>query len=82
MRYLLFLTMFWPALALAQNVTPGPITPTAWDDYRRAAELFNAGARVQAGCVMYRGQFRARLMLSADPNQPPDEAPALFASLN
>ncbi|WP_299746262.1 hypothetical protein [uncultured Tateyamaria sp.] len=74
MRYLLFLTMFWPALALAQGVKPGPITPTAWDDYRRAAELFNAGARVQVGCVMYRGQFRARLMLLAEPDQSSDGA--------
>ncbi|WP_299600473.1 hypothetical protein [uncultured Tateyamaria sp.] len=82
MRYLLFFAMFWPALAIAQGVKPGPITPTAWDDYRRAAELFNAGARVQAGCVMYRGQFRARLMLLADPDQSSDGGPALFASLN
>lgn len=82
MRYLLFLAMFWPALAFAQGVKPGPITPSAWDDYRRAAELFNSGARVQAGCVMYRAQFRARLMLLADPNQSPDGGPALFASMN
>ncbi|WP_189367448.1 hypothetical protein [Tateyamaria omphalii] len=61
---------------------PGPITPTAWDDYSRAAELFNEGQRVRAGCVMYRGQFRARVMLLADPNQSPDGGPALFASLN
>jgi len=82
MRHLVFLAIFWPTLAFAQALTPGPITPDAWDDYRRAAELFNAGKRVQAGCVMYRGQFRARLLLLANPDQPPDGGPALFASLS
>ncbi|MFL4469636.1 hypothetical protein ACERZ8_07060 [Tateyamaria armeniaca] len=82
MRPLIFLAIFWPTLALAQEIKPGPITPDAWDDYARAAELFNAGKRVQAGCVMYRGQFRARLLLLANPGQAPDGGPALFASLN
>lgn len=31
---------------------------------------------------MYRGQFRARLTLLANPNQPEDAGPALFASLS
>ena len=74
--------VLWPLAASAQDLTPGPMTPSAWDDYRRAAELFDAGQRLQAGCVMYRGQFRARLMLLADPDQPQDGGPALFASLN
>ncbi len=82
MQYLAFVFLFGPAVALAQNLTPGPMTPSAWDDYRRAAELFNEGARVEAGCVMYRGQFRARLMLLAERNLPSDGAPALFASLS
>ncbi|MEO0864378.1 MAG: hypothetical protein AAFY39_07280 [Pseudomonadota bacterium] len=82
MRGLLFLILLWPGLALGQDLDPGPMTPTAWDDYKRAAELYNGGARLQAGCVMYRGQFRARLMMMADPDLPPDGAPALFASLN
>ncbi|WP_299722100.1 hypothetical protein [uncultured Tateyamaria sp.] len=82
MRHLLALLLLCPTLAFGQSVQPGPITPTAWTDYQRAAELFNAGERVQAGCVMYRGQFRARLLLLANPNQPPDGAPALFASLS
>lgn len=82
MRYLFCILLFCPTLAFAQAVTPGPITPSAWDDYAQAAKLFNAGNRVQAGCVMYRGQFRARLLLLANPNQPPDGGPALFASLN
>ncbi|MEM8655398.1 MAG: hypothetical protein AAGF36_11675 [Pseudomonadota bacterium] len=82
MRYVLCLLLFWPTLAAAQDLRPGPITPSAWDDYARAADLFNAGDRVRAGCVMYRAQFRARLMLLADPNQSSDGGPALFASLN
>ena len=82
MRRLILLFLLCPTFALAQQVQPGAMTASAWTDYQRAAELFNAGARVQAGCVMYRGQFRARLLLLAEPNQPPDGAPALFASLS
>ena len=82
MRRLFFLLLLWPAATLAQSLTPGPITPSAWTDYQRAAELYNAGQRLQAGCLMYRGQFRARLMLLAEPKLPPDGAPALFASLS
>ena len=81
-RVVLALIVLWPAMAFAQGLTSGPITPSAWADYQRAAELYNAGQRLQAGCVMYRGQFRARLLLLAKPNQPPDGAPALLASLN
>ena len=82
MRRLVLALILWPTLALSQGLTPGPMTPSAWDDYRRAAELFNAGQRLQAGCVMYRGQFRARLFLLAEPNQAQDGGPALFASLS
>lgn len=82
MRNILIALFLWPATALAQDLRPGPMTASPWDDYSRAAQLFNAGQRLQAGCVMYRGQFRARLMMLADPNLPPDGAPALFASLN
>lgn len=81
-RYLISLFLLWPALASAKDLQPGPMTPSAWTDYQRAAELFNAGQRLQAGCVMYRGQFRARLMLLAEPNLPEDGAQALFASMN
>ena len=81
-RHLISLFLLWPALASAQDLQPGPMTPSAWTDYQRAAELFNAGQRLQAGCVMYRGQFRARLMLLAEPNLPEDGAQALFASMN
>ena len=80
-RFALIL-LFLPTLAFGQTLTSGPMTPTAWDDYVRAAELFNAGKRLQAGCVMYRGQFRARLLLLVENNQPSDGAPALFASLS
>ena len=82
MRRLLAAMLLWPTLLAAQGLNPGPITPSAWADYQRAAELFNAGERVQAGCVMYRGQFRARLMLLVEPDLPEDGARALFASLN
>lgn len=65
----------------AQTLDPGPVTPTPWDDYILAAETFNAGDRVLGGCLFYRGQFRARLLLTAQPNLPPDGGPALFAAL-
>ena len=82
MRLIIALFLLCPTLAFAQQVRPGPMTPSAWTDYHRAAELFNAGKRVQAGCVMYRGQFRARLLLLVEGNSPSDGAPALFASLS
>ncbi len=67
--------------ANAQSLDSGPVTATPWADYELSVTLFNAGDRVTAGCVMYRGQFRARLLLTARPNQPGDGAPALFGSL-
>ena len=82
MRLALLFILLWPGTALAQSLTPGPVTASAWTDYQRAAELYNAGQRLKAGCVMYRAQFRARLMLLAEPGQASDGAPALFASLN
>lgn len=74
-------TIALAAPAAAQTLEPGPLTPTAWDDYSLAVDLFNEGERLRAGCAFYRGQFRARLMLTVRPNTPPTEGTALFAAL-
>ncbi|MEJ6391086.1 hypothetical protein [Gymnodinialimonas ulvae] len=64
----------------AQTLSPAPMTSSPWDDYTRAAEVFNEGDRLRAGCILYRGQFRARLLLMIRPGRS-DQAQALFASL-
>ena len=65
----------------AQSLDPGPVTPDWSQDYRRAAMLFEAGDKLRAGCVFYRGQFRARLALAVHGDSAPDGMRSRFAAL-
>lgn len=76
------LALTLPAAALAQISVDEPVAGHPAGDYRRAAELFEAGSREQAVCLFYRGQYRFRVHLAARPELAPSGDPALFASLN
>jgi hypothetical protein len=62
---LALLVLVWALPAGAQALDPGPATP--FDDVVAAAERFEAGERRLAGCLLYRAQFRARLLAAVDP---------------
>lgn len=71
------------APALAQvDVSPYPLGAHPADDYNQAVAVFDAGDRVTAGCLFYRGQYRFRVHLEARPDLEPSGDPALMASLN
>lgn len=54
--------------------------PSAY--YILAQKLFDAGERNEAVFWFYAGQLRYRFFLAANPNLPPDQDPALFASVS
>ncbi|MCB2055022.1 MAG: hypothetical protein KDE35_12380 [Geminicoccaceae bacterium] len=71
-----------PVLAAAQEVASIPAEGAPVFDYRQAIALFEQGERRQATCLLYRGQYRARVHLRAHPDLEPSADPALYASLN
>jgi len=69
-----------PAGALAQPPFAEPSTPSAVQDYQRAAEFLRQGSPDEATYWFYRGQLRFRIYLLAHPEEPPDRGRALFSS--
>lgn len=68
--------------AIGQARATEPMTSSTIEDYEEAIDLLHQGKPDEAIYWFYRGQLRARIYLRAHPDEPPDRAPAVFASLN
>lgn len=64
----------------AQPPFAEPSTPSAVQNYQRAAEFLRQGSPDEAIYWFYRGQLRFRIYLLAHPEEPPDRGRALFSS--
>ena len=69
-----------PAAGLAQPPFGWSATPSAVDDYQRAAVFLRQGSLDEAAYGFHRGQLRLRICLLAHPEEPVGQGRALFSA--